>query len=54
MAFVGENAEVNKGDIWYLDSGATDQMSDKLEWFQNFAEVAMGRWPVMIADNQKL
>ena len=54
MAFVGENAEVNKGDIWYLDDGATNHMSDKLEWFQNFEEVAMGQWPVMIADNRKL
>ena len=29
-------------------------MSDKLEWFQNFEEMAMVRSLVMIANNQKL
>ena len=54
MAFVRESVEVNKGDIWYLDDGATDHMINKLEWFQNFEEVVMGRWLVIIANNQKL
>jgi transposase InsO family protein len=54
MAYVGHGSENSLEDAWYLDGGATDHMTDKLEWFSNFTEIPKGRWPVMIADNRKL
>ena len=50
---VHANDEKDK-DAWYMDGGATEHMTDRLEWFQTFTEVAEGRWPVMIADNRRL
>jgi hypothetical protein len=37
-----------------MDGGATEHMTDCLDWFVLLEEVPNGRWPVMIADNQKL
>jgi hypothetical protein len=54
MAYVGHGSENSLEDAWYLDGGATDHMTDKLEWFSNFTEIPKGRWLVMIADNRKL
>lgn len=37
-----------------MDGGATDHMTDRLEWFDSLKNVPEGRWPVMIADNRRL
>jgi hypothetical protein len=40
--------------VWYLDGGATEHMTDQLDWFNNFKQIFLGRWPVRIADNRCL
>ena len=39
---------------WFADSGATEHMTDKLRWFQNFQAVDDHSWSVTIADNHLL
>ena len=51
MAYVGDN---QGNDAWYMDGGATDHMTDRLEWFDSLKNVPEGRWPVMITDNRRL
>ena len=51
MAYVGEN---QGDDAWYMDGGATDHMTDHLEWFDSLKNMPEGRWPVMITDNPRL
>jgi hypothetical protein len=51
MVFVGDRPS---DDRWYLDGGATDHMTDHLEWFTSMTKVQSGHWPVMIVDNRKL
>jgi hypothetical protein len=51
MVYVGE---YQTDDAWYMDGGATNHMTDPLDWFASFRGVPHGRWPVMIADNRQL
>ena len=46
--------EYDKDESWYMDGGATDHMTDRIDWFSTFKKVAEGRWRVMIADNRRL
>jgi hypothetical protein len=32
------------GDVWHGDIGATEHMTDKLEWFSTFAPIPDGSW----------
>jgi hypothetical protein len=41
-------------DIWYADSGASEHMTDKLEWFDTFTPIPEGRHAVQIADNTQI
>ena len=55
MAFMAHTGAEQVSDYAsYLDGGATDHMSDRLEWFTSISEVPKRRWPVMIADNRQL
>ncbi len=40
--------------MWYVDGRAIDHMIDMNEWFNTFEEVLIGKWLVMVANNQKL
>jgi hypothetical protein len=51
MVFVGDRPS---DDGWYLDGGATDHMTDHLEWFTSITMVQSNCWLVMIVDNRKL
>ena len=53
-AFMVHVDECSDDDAWYMDGGATDHMTDRLDWFATFKPVSQGRWPVMIADNRRL
>ena len=39
---------------WFADSGATEDMKDKLRWFTNFQAIDDQCWSVTIADNHLL
>jgi hypothetical protein len=41
-------------DIWFADSGASEHMSDKKEWFRDFTPIPEGVHAVQIADDTKL
>ena len=38
-------------DTWFADSGASDHMTDRREWFSTFQFIPEGRHAVQIADN---
>ena len=40
--------------FWFADSGATEHMTDKLQWFTNFQSVDDECWTVIVADNNVL
>lgn len=40
--------------FWFADSGATEHMTDKLQWFTNFQSIADECWTVTVADNNVL
>lgn len=37
MALIG-TTDINRNDIWVIDSGATDHMSKRRDWFSTFQE----------------
>jgi hypothetical protein len=43
----------NAQDYWYADSGATEHMSDRLDWMYNFKPIPTGQWPVTTADDSQ-
>ena len=56
-AFVVESyAMIVKGesDTWYADTGASEHMTDRLEWFTNIIDILEGRHLVMVADDRSL
>jgi transposase InsO family protein len=40
--------------FWFADSGATEHMTDKLQWFTNFQSIDNECWTVTVADNNVL
>ena len=56
-AFVVESyAMIIKGEsnTWYADTGASEHMTDRLEWFINIVDIHEGRHLVMVADDRSL
>ena len=43
-----------KDTFWFADFGATEHMTDKLQWFTNFQSIADECWTVTVADNNVL
>ena len=41
-------------DTWFADSGASEHMTDKFEWFSTFNDIPEGLHTVQIADDTKL
>ena len=41
-------------DVWFADSGASEHMTDRLDWFSNFQLISEGIHTVQIADDTKL
>ena len=41
-------------DAWFADSGASEHMTDQLDWFSNFQPFPEGIHTVQIADDTKL
>ena len=54
VAFMVNVDECSDDNAWYMDGGAIDHMTDRLDWFATFKPVSQRRWPVMIADNWRL
>ncbi len=44
----------NTKNVWYANGRAIDHLIDMSEWFNTFEEILVGKWPVMVANNQKL
>lgn len=44
----------NIKNVWYANGKAIDHLTDRSKWFNTFEEVLVGKWPVMVANNQKL
>ena len=40
--------------FWFVDSGATEHMTDKRQWFTNFQSVEDECWTVIVTDNNVL
>ncbi len=41
-------------NVQYANGRATNHLIDMNEWFNTFEEVLVGKWPIMVANNQKL
>ena len=39
---------------WYADSGATEHMTERREWFSTFKDIPPGTWAVAVADDRDL
>ena len=39
---------------WYADSGATEHMTERREWFSTFKAIPPGTWAVAVADDRDL
>ena len=48
------SADVAEDTFWFADSGATEHMTDKRQWFTNFQSVEDECWTVTVADNNVL
>jgi len=53
-AFCVASEQQNCVDEWFADSGATEHMTDKREWFQSFQSIDNLTWSVSVADDHKL
>ena len=56
-AFCAQSSKLDSSDedySWIADSGATEHMSDKRQWFSNFQPVQNKCWSVSIADDHLL
>jgi hypothetical protein len=53
---VHSHAMIAKGesDLWYTDTGASEHMSDRKDWFINLTEIPKGKHKVMVADDRCL
>jgi hypothetical protein len=53
---VHSHAMIAKGesDVWYADTGASEHMSDRKDWFINLTEIPEGKHKVMVADDRCL
>ena len=50
-------SDIDSSDVdsfWFADSGATEHMTDKLQWFTNFQSIDDHCWMVTVADNNVL
>ena len=48
------SADIAEDAFWFADSGATEHMTDKRQWFTNFQSVEDECWIVTVADNNVL
>jgi hypothetical protein len=44
----------SQSDIWYVDSGASEHMTDRREWFDTFQPIKPGHYAVQIANNSQI
>jgi hypothetical protein len=52
-AFMVHSMNIDSDDSWYIDGGAIEHMTNRLDWFDSFNEILQGHWPVIIADNRR-
>lgn len=43
-----------KRTIWYADTGATEHMSERRDWFSKFTLISASEWSVAVADDSSL
>ena len=41
-------------DKWYVDSAATEHMTNRREWFTTFNSIDEGFWPVIVSGNKTI
>jgi len=49
---IGPERDIKLEDTWYADSGATEHMTYKKEWFKELKEIPYGKHPVSLGNNQ--
>ena len=49
-----ENRHSTDDDAWFADSGASQHMTNKIEFFKNFTTIKHGDKPIKTADDQIL